>query len=85
MNEKYLDGSGGGTEGEYRLDCDVLPTTIILCLGKYPGSEWTNRYGIIQIISDDKMEILTSPDSNYPQEFPEDKTSEYTMILTRIE
>jgi len=85
MNEKYLDGGGGGTKGEYKLDCDTSPATIKLCPGKCPGSEWTNRFGIIQIISDDKMEILTSPDSNYPKEFPEDKTSEYTMILTRIE
>ena len=49
------------------------------------GSEWTNRFAIIRILSDDKLEICISSDGNYPSEFTEDKTSKNTMILTRIE
>jgi len=87
MNEKFHDGSGVGKKGEYKLNCNVSPLTIDICLGECgrPGSEWTTLFGIARVLPDNKLEIYTSPDSNYPTSFPEDKTSEYTMMLTRIE
>ncbi|MDP8203144.1 MAG: hypothetical protein P9L95_01280 [Candidatus Tenebribacter mawsonii] len=85
LTEKYVDGSGGGTKGGYELNCKAMQATIKLCLGACPGSEWTNRFAIIRILSDDKLEICISSDGNYPSEFTEDKTSKNTMILTRIE
>ncbi len=87
LNEKYYDGSDGGTEGEYKLNCNVSPAKMCLCLGNcdQPGSEWTTRFGIIRILPDNKLEICTSPDGNYPPDFCDDKMDKYTMILTRIE
>ena len=85
MNEKFHDGSGGGTKGGFELNCETSPVTIKLCPGSCPGSEWTNRFGIIQVLPDNKLEICTSPDGNYPTKFPEDKTGKYSMILTRVE
>ncbi len=87
MNEKFHDGSGVGKKGEYKLNCNVSPVTIDICLGECgrPGSEWTTLFGIVRVLPDNKLEICTSPDSNYPTSFPEDKTSEYTMMLTRVE
>ena len=85
LNEKYLDGTGGGTKGDYELNCKASPVTIKLCLGNCPGSEWTNRFAIIKVLPDDKLEICISPDGNYPSKFSEIKTSKNTMILTRVE
>lgn len=85
LNEKYVDGSGGGTKGGYDLNCDVSPVTLKLCLGGCPGSNWTNNYAIIRILQDDKIEICISLDGNYPAKFLEDKTSGNTMILTKME
>jgi hypothetical protein len=85
MHEQLQDGSGVGTKGEYRLNSNVTPVKIDLCLdecGK-PGSEWTTRFGIIRILSNEKLEIHTSPDGKYPSDFSDDTSSEYTMILTR--
>ncbi len=85
MNEKFHDGTGGGTKGGFELDCKASPVTIKLCPGGCPGSEWTNSFGIIRILPDNKLEICTSPDSNYPSKFSDDKTNKRTMILTKIE
>ena len=87
LKEKFHDGSGGGTKGEYKLNCNVSPAKMCLCLGNcdQPGSEWTTRFGIIRILPDNKLEICTSPDGNYPSDFCDDKKNEYTMILTKIE
>ncbi|MDP8267098.1 MAG: hypothetical protein P9L97_00085 [Candidatus Tenebribacter davisii] len=85
MNEKFHDGSGSGTKGGFELNCKTSPVTIKLCPGSCPGSEWTNSFGIIQILEDGKLEIRTSPDGNYPTKFPEDKTGKYSLILTKVE
>lgn len=86
MNEKLQDGSGVGTKGEYKLDTGVTPEKIDLCLGKCgkPGSEWTTRFGIMRVLSNEKVEIHTSPNSKYPSEFSNDTSEEFTMILTRV-
>jgi hypothetical protein len=83
--EKHSDGTGVGRKGEYQLDTSKSPVRIQICTGKcgVPGSEWTTLFGIVQFYSNDKMEIRTSPDSNYPRDFSQNKTDEYTMILTR--
>ncbi len=41
LKEKFYDGSGGGTKGEYKLNCNVSPAKMCLCLGNcdQPGSE----------------------------------------------
>ncbi len=87
MDEKHKDGTGVKTEGEYILKADTEPARIDICLKgcNDPGSEWTTRFGIIRVLSENELEIYTSPDSNYPAEFPVEKTSEYSMMLTRIE
>ncbi len=87
MHEKLVDGSGVGTKGEYKINKDVTPVRIDLCLDKCgkPGSEWTTRFGILRVLSNDKLEIRTSPDQNHPKDFSDDKAEEYTIILTRME
>ena len=87
MNEIFHDGTGVGKKGEYKLNSDVSPVTIDICLGKcgQPGSEWTTYFGILRVLSNDKIEIYTSPTSKYPSDFPDDTKGEYTMILTRTE
>ncbi len=85
MHEQLVDGTGVGTKGEYRLDSSVTPAKIDICADKcgMPGSEWTTRFGIIRILSDDKLEIQTSPDSNHPSGFSDDTSDKYKMMLTR--
>jgi len=85
MNEKFADGSGSGTKGGYKLDCEASPVRLKLCLGGCPGSEWTNQFGIVRLLPEDKLEILLSPDGNYPTKFLEDKSTGSTMILSRME
>ena len=86
MDEKLQDGDRVGTKGGYKLNLDASPYTIDLCAGQcgVPGSEWTTRFGILRIISNDKIEIRTSPDGNYPTDFSIDPTDEYYLVLTRI-
>ena len=85
MHEQLQDGSGVGTKGEYKLNSNVTPAKIDLCLDKCgkPGSEWTTRFGIMRVLSNEKLEIRTSPDGKYPSGFSDDTSDEYTMILTR--
>ena len=85
LHEQLQDGTGVGTKGEYKLNSDATPIKIDLCLDKCsnPGSEWTTRFGIIRVLTNEKLEIRTSPDSNYPSDFSDDTFEEYTMILTR--
>lgn len=85
LSERHHDGVKVGVKGEYRLDGKFSPARIDLCLNKCgaPGSEWTTRFGIIRILSENRVEIRTSPDASYPSAFSEDKSGEYTMILTR--
>jgi len=87
MEERQTDGTGVGTKGEYKLDTSMSPARIDLCLNKcgQPGSEWTTRFGIIRALAGGKVEIHTSPDSNYPSGFSDDPADQYTMILSRIE
>jgi hypothetical protein len=87
MVQMGADGVGAGTKGEYKLDTTVDPVRIDLCLDKCgkPGSEWTTRFGIIRVLSNGKLEIRTSPDSNHPSTFSDDPADLYTMILTRAE
>ncbi|MCD4654042.1 hypothetical protein K8T06_08905 [bacterium] len=86
MNEKLQDDAGVGTKGEYRLNTKVTPAHIDLCLDKcnQVGSEWTTRFGIIRIVSNDKLEIFTSSDSNHPVAFPDKTDGKYSMILARV-
>jgi len=85
MDEKLQDGDRVGTKGGYKLNQDTSPYTIDLCVGQCgaPGSEWTTRFGILRVISNDKIEIRTSPDGNYPVDFSVDPTDKYYMILNR--
>ena len=78
-------GTGSGYTGKYKLNTSTDPVTIDLCLGECggPGSEWTTRFGILRFISDKKMEIRTSPDSNHPKSFSKDKDECYTLMLTK--
>ena len=86
MDEKLQDGSGVGTKGGYKLNPKITPYTIDLCVGQCgaPGSEWTTRFGILKVVSNNKIEIRTSPDANYPTDFSTDPLDEYYMVLTRI-
>ena len=85
MKEKLADGTGVGTKGEFKIATVNEPFRIDLCVDKCgkPGSEWTTRFGIFRFLSDNKLEIRTSPDGKYPTEFSKDKSEEYTMVLTR--
>ncbi len=85
MHEQLQDGSGVGTKGEYKLNSNVTPVRIDLCLDKCdePGSEWTTRFGIMRVLSNEKLEIHLSPDGKYASDFSDDTSDEYTMILTR--
>ncbi|MCK4414169.1 MAG: OmpA family protein [Candidatus Eisenbacteria sp.] len=87
MHEQLHDGTGVGTKGEYRLNSNVTPVRIDLCLDKCgkPGSEWTTRFGIMRVLANDKLEIHTSPDSKHPSNFSDDTSDEYTMMLTRTQ
>jgi hypothetical protein len=86
LQESLQDGTEVGAKGEYNLDTSSTPIRIDLCLDKCgkPGSEWTTRFGILRILSGEKMEIRTSPDGKYPSSFSDDTNEEHTMILTRI-
>ena len=85
MYEKFHDGGGVTKKGEYLLYTNATPVRIDICLEKCnnSGAEWTTLFGIIRVISDEKLEIHTSPDSNYPSGFSDDKSDMYTMILSR--
>ena len=85
MNQKPRTSSGFGTKGEYQLNCNAVPMQIDLCLdqcGK-AGSEWTTRFGIIRVLSVDKLEIHISRNSEHPTEFPDAASAELKMILIR--
>lgn len=86
MDEKLQDGSGVGTKGGYKLNSKTNPYTIDLCVGQCgaPGSEWTTRFGILKVVSNDKIGIRTSPDANYPTDFSTDPLGEYYMVLNRV-
>ncbi len=85
MYEKLIDGAGVSKKGEYLLYSNASPVKIDICLGKcnQDGSEWTTLFGIIRVISNEKLEIRTSPSSAYPLEFSDDKSDEGTIILSR--
>ena len=85
MYEKFHDGTGVTKKGEYLLYSDARPVKIDICLEKCnnAGAEWTTLFGIIRAISNEKMEIRTSPDAKHPSGFSDDKSDEYTMILSR--
>lgn len=87
LDEKFHDGTGVGTKGEYKLNSNVEPIQIDICAGicGQPGSEWTTRFGIIRVLSNGKLEIFTSPSDKHPSDFPDDTSGEYTMMLTRAE
>ena len=84
-NEKHSDGAGVGIKGEYKLYTNEDPCGIDLCAGKCgrPGSEWTTLFGIVRILGDGRVEILTSRDSKRPTAFAEKPDERYTMVLTR--
>ena len=86
MDEKRTDGMGVGRKGRYELDLSTDPVRIDLCLGNCgePGSEWTTLFGILRFHTEDRLEIRTSPDSNYPEKFSRKECDKYTMMLTRM-
>jgi hypothetical protein len=71
LHEQLQDGTGVGTKGEYKLNSDATPIKI------------DTRFGIIRVLTNEKLEIRTSPDTEYRSDFSEDTFEEYTMILTR--
>ncbi|MBN2565804.1 MAG: OmpA family protein [Candidatus Eisenbacteria bacterium] len=85
MDEKMADGSGSGIKGEYKLDAGASPARLAICLGKcdQPGSEWTTQFCILRLLDDGRLEIRSSPDSNYPSAFAGDASDEHTMLLKR--
>jgi hypothetical protein len=87
MSEKFKDGSGGGTKGDYRLDCESSPARIALYLGKFGDdpADLTTRFGIVRALSGDTLEIQFSPDGKYPDRFAENPSGMYTLMLTRAE
>ncbi|HUT65811.1 MAG TPA: hypothetical protein VMZ05_06645 [Spirochaetota bacterium] len=86
IDEKHTDGTGVGRKGQYKLDLSTDPVRIDICLGNCgkPGSEWTTLFSILRFHSDDRLEIRTSPDGNYPQKFSKKEGDDYTMMLTRM-
>jgi len=86
MTERFLDGSGGGTKGDYRLDFESSPAQITLYLGSAANaSEWTTRLGIVRALSADAIEVRFSADGNYPTNFGENAQDMQTLMLTRSE
>jgi outer membrane protein OmpA-like peptidoglycan-associated protein len=87
MNEKLQDGAGVGKKGEYKINQNITPCTIDICLGQcgQEGSEWVTLFSILRVLTSDKIEIHISPDGNYPSAFSDNTTDKYTMILTRTE
>ena len=85
MYEKFHDGTGATKKGEYQLYSNMTPAKIDICLDKCDnaGAEWTTLFGIIRVISGEKMEIRTSADGTYPSAFANDKSDKYTMIFSR--
>jgi len=77
-NEKHSDGVGAGTKGEYKLYPDQKPCGIDIC-----KSEWTTLFGIVRMLNDGRVEILTSPNSTRPAKFAKEPDAKYTMLLTR--
>jgi hypothetical protein len=86
VDEKRTDGLGVGRKGQYKLDLSTDPVRIDICLGNcgVSGSEWTTLFSILRFHSDDRLEIRTSPDSNYPKKFSKKEGDDYTMMLTRM-
>ncbi len=84
MTEVHDDGFKVGRKGEYKLDAAAKPCAIDLCLEKCgaAGSEWTTYFGIMRLLSKDKMEIRTSPSDTRPGGF-DSADKKYTMILSR--
>lgn len=84
MTEIHDDGTKVGRKGEYRLEAAAQPCAIDLCLEKCgaPGSEWTTRFGILRFLSEDNVEIRTSPSDTRPGGF-DAADGEYTLILSR--
>ncbi|MFO7976790.1 MAG: OmpA family protein [Candidatus Hydrogenedentota bacterium] len=85
MTERFKDGSGGGTKGDYRLDCESTPARIALYLGKFGNdpADLTTRFGIVRALSADELEIQFSPEGKYPDHFEENPSGMYTLMLTR--
>ncbi|HOP05929.1 MAG TPA: hypothetical protein PLF13_01425 [candidate division Zixibacteria bacterium] len=81
-NEEHSDGKVGD-KGEYKLYPDQTPCGIDICLGKCGQSEWTTLFGIIRMLDDGRVEILTSPTSTRPTAFGEEPDPTHTMFLTR--
>jgi hypothetical protein len=86
MTEIHDDGTKVGRKGEYTLNLASEPYAVDLCLEKCgaPGSEWTTYFGIIRLLSNDEMEIRTSPTGTRSSAF-DAADSDYTLVLTRKE
>ncbi len=85
FEKDYADGTGATESGCYRLDTNPNPANLILCLGDCgaAGSEWTTSYCLVRISKDDRLEIIISSDSNFPNKFPRDKMSRGYYVFKR--
>ena len=86
LEERHAtDGVLVTTTGQFLIDESATPVRIDLCLEQCggPGAEWTTRFGILRFISDQALEIRTSPDATPPAEFSTDEHDRGTMKLTR--
>ena len=85
MEERFKDGTGGGTKGDYRLDCVSSPVRIALYLGPVDnaGAALTTRYAIVRALADGRVEIQFSDDGEYPEAFVDDPDGALSMLLVR--
>jgi len=86
--EKTFPGDTRATEsGCFRLDTRDDPAKLILCLGDCGGvgSEWTTCYCLARLDKVGRLEILISPDSNFPKKFPKDKTSRGYFVFIKTQ
>jgi hypothetical protein len=87
MEERLQDGDGVSRKGEFKVNQNVSPFQMDICLAKCgaPGSKYTTSFSIYRFIDNGRLEIRSSPRSNYPEQFKEGALDEHTMILTRVE
>lgn len=83
--ERYHDGTGAETRGEFSLDETVTPARLKLCLGECnkPGAELVTRFCILKCTAPNVIELYQSLEGSFPEDFPEDKNTENFMVLTR--
>jgi len=85
MEENLQDGDRVSKKGEYKINKQVSPPRIDICLMKcgIPGSEYTTSFGIFRFLPNGNLEIRSSPDGKYPKQFSNNSKDGYTMLLTK--